>query len=65
MLCSLGAFCNTFHLQIVIVGVEKQFLVFFLSGRLRQVYLYLTAKALGLIMGSRVDTSGDNQNLMR
>ena len=38
--CSLGAFCNSFDLHLAINGLEKQFLVFFLSGRLRQVLLY-------------------------
>ena len=38
--CSLGAFCNTFELHLVIIGLENQYLVFFLSGRLRQVLLY-------------------------
>ena len=36
--CSIGVFCNTFDLHFAIFGLEKQFLVFFLSGRLRQVY---------------------------
>ena len=31
------AFCNTFDLHKAIIGLENQFLVFFLSGRLRQV----------------------------
>ena len=38
--CSLGAFCNTFDLHLAIIGLENQFLVFFLSGRLRQVLLH-------------------------
>ena len=38
--CSLGAFCNTFDLYSVIISLENQFVVFFLSGRLRQVLLY-------------------------
>ena len=38
--CSLGAFCNTFDLHKAIICLENQFLVFFLSGRLRQVLLY-------------------------
>ena len=38
--CSLGAFCNTFDLHLAIIGLENQFLVFLLSGRLRQVLLY-------------------------
>ena len=38
--CSLGAFCNTFDLHEAIFGLENQFSVFFLSGRLRQVLLY-------------------------
>ena len=38
--CSLGAFCNTFDLQKAIIALENQFLVFFLSGHLRQVLLY-------------------------
>ena len=29
------------------------------------IALSIDPKALGLIMGSRVDTSGDNQNAMR
>ena len=32
--------CNTFDLHLAIIGLENQFLVFFLSGRLRQVLLY-------------------------
>ena len=39
--CSLGAFCNTFDLHEGIIGLENQFLLFFLSGRLRQVLLYI------------------------
>ena len=31
--CSLGAFCNTFDLNQVIIGLENQYLVFFLSDR--------------------------------
>ena len=31
--CSLGAFCNTYDLHSAIIGLEKQFLVFFLSDR--------------------------------
>ena len=38
--CSKGAFCNTFDLHQAIIGLEKQFLVFFLSGCLRQVLLH-------------------------
>ena len=38
--CSLGAFCNTFDLHLAIIGLKKQFLVFYLSGRLRQILLY-------------------------
>ena len=38
--CSLGAFCNTFDLHETIIGLENQFLVFFLNGCLRQVLLY-------------------------
>ena len=38
--CSLGAFCNTFDLHLAILSLGNQFLVFFLSGRLRQVLLY-------------------------
>ena len=37
--CSLGAFCNTFDLHYMTIGLESQFLDFFLSGRLRQVLL--------------------------
>ena len=40
--CSLGAFCNTFDLHLAIIGLEKQYLVFVLSGRLRQVLLYVS-----------------------
>ena len=39
--CSLEAFCNTFDLHHAIIGLEKHFLFFFLSGRLSQVLLYL------------------------
>ena len=35
--CSHGAFFNTFDLHFAKIGLENQFLVFFLSGRLRQV----------------------------
>ena len=38
--CSLGAFCNTFDLYQAIIGLENHYLVFFLSGHLRQVLLY-------------------------
>ena len=34
---SLGAFCNTVDLHLAVIGLENQFLVFFLSGCLRQV----------------------------
>ena len=38
--CSLGAFSNTFVMHLaIIIGLENQFLVFFLSGRLRQVLM--------------------------
>ena len=40
---SLGAFCNTFDLHYAIISFEN-FLVFFLSGRLRQVLLYIINK---------------------
>ena len=40
--CSLGAFYNTFDLHLATICPENQFLVFFLSGRLRQVLLYCT-----------------------
>ena len=36
----LRAFCNTFDLYLEIIRIENQFLMFFLSGRLRQVLLY-------------------------
>ena len=39
--CSFGAFCNTFDLHLAIIGLENQFSVFFFSGRLKQVLLYL------------------------
>ena len=45
---SHGAFCNTLDLHQAKIGIENQFLVFFLSGRLRQVLLYLEKKCLGL-----------------
>ena len=35
------AFCNSFDLHYEIVGLEKQLLVFILSGRLRKVLLYM------------------------
>ena len=35
----LGAFCNTFDLHLVIICIENQFLMFLLSGHLRQVLL--------------------------
>ena len=31
---------NNFDLHSAIVGIENQFLVFLLSGRIRQVFLY-------------------------
>ena len=37
-----GAFCNTFDLHYAIIGLENQCLVFFLSGRLRQVNYFNT-----------------------
>ena len=46
--CSLGAFCNAFDLHKVIIGLENQYLVFFLSGRLRQVVLYFYDNILSL-----------------
>ena len=39
--CSLGVFCNTFDLHLAIIDLDNQFLVFFLSGHLRQVLLYI------------------------
>ena len=44
--CSLGAFCNTFDLHSAIIGLENQFLLFFLCDRLRQVVLYLLSTPL-------------------
>ena len=41
--CSLGAFCNTFNLHYWIIGLEKQILVFILSGIVRQILLYCGA----------------------
>ena len=35
-----GAFCNTFECHQAIIGLKNKFLVFFLSGRFRQV-LYI------------------------
>ena len=40
--CSKRAFCNTFDLHSTIIFLENQILVFFLSGPLRQVLLYLS-----------------------
>ena len=40
--CSFGAFCNTFDRHLAIFGLENQFLIFFLSGRLRQVLLLIS-----------------------
>ena len=37
--CSKRAFCNTFDLHQAIIGLQKQFLVFCWSGRLRLVLL--------------------------
>ena len=37
--CSRGAFCNTFDLHLAIIDLENPILVFFLSGRLGQVFL--------------------------
>ena len=36
----IGAFCNTFELHLALIGFEKQFLVFLMSGRLKQGLLY-------------------------
>ena len=38
---SLGAFCNTFDLHYAIIGLENQFLFFFLSGCSRQYFSVL------------------------
>ena len=35
--CSHGAFCNTFDLQKTTISLENQFLLFFLSGHLRDL----------------------------
>ena len=45
--CSLGAFCNTYDLHLEIIVLENQFLVFILSGRLRQVLLYADSANIG------------------
>ena len=37
--CPLGAFCNTFDLHYAIIGLENQYIAFFLSDSLRQVLL--------------------------
>ena len=55
--CSLGAFCNTFDLHYAIIGLENQFLIFFLSGRLRQVLLYLTTTVTYTSAASKVNVS--------
>ena len=39
--CSKRAFCNAFDLHQAIIGLENQFLVFILSGRLIHVLLYV------------------------
>ena len=39
--CSQEAFCNTFDLHYVIIGLEKTQFFVFLSGLLRQVLLYI------------------------
>ena len=44
--CSLGAFCNTSDLHLARSSLENQFLVFFLSGRLRQVLLFIINNTL-------------------
>ena len=36
----LGAFCSIFDLHKAIISTEKQFLVFFSRGCLRQIILY-------------------------
>ena len=43
-----GAFCNTFDLHLVIIGLEKQFLVFCLSGYLKTGFA-VSAKTLMLV----------------
>ena len=45
--CSLGAFCNTFDLHLAKLGLKKK-IVFILSGRLRQVLLYLFTGTLNI-----------------
>ena len=37
----VGAFCKTIDLHLAIIGLKNLFLSSFLSGRLRQVLLYL------------------------
>ena len=49
--CSLGAFYNTFDLRYAIISLEKQFFVFFLSGCLRHILLYLKC----FYLSNRVD----------
>ena len=59
----LGAFCNTSDLHKAITGIENQFLVFFLSGRVRQVLLYnrfgLSGEGL-TIMDRKIKTCQQN-----
>ena len=40
--CTLGAYCNTFDLHSAKISPESQCLVFFWSGRLRQVLMYIS-----------------------
>ena len=44
-------FCNTFGLHLAaIINLEKQILVFFLSGRLRYALLHVRCLQLGLML---------------
>ena len=56
--CSKRAFCNIFDLHQAIIRLENQYLVFFLSGRLRQVLLYLFQG----IRGTKVKFLGEQGN---
>ena len=55
--CSIGAFCNTFDLHKAIIGLESQFVVFFLSCGLRKVVLYRCK--IVAVRGLNVDPSLD------
>ena len=58
--CSLGAFCSTFELHLAIISLKKPILVFFLSGRLRQVLLYIVHVLKVIHQKTHTDLSGSS-----